>query len=559
MTAAAGVQRASPACATARPPRRPFAAAAAQQIQRSRSSRQRSAIVRAAGTADQPDVVVVGAGVAGLNAAAKLHEAGVPVLLVEASDGVGGRVRTDEVDGFLLDRGFQIFLTSYPEAQAALNYDALNLQPFYAGALVRFQGDFHRVADPFRHLADGLGSLGNPIGSVGDKLLVGVFRLKSLLGSVDDLLRAPEMSTLQRLQSEGFSQEMIDRFFRPFLGGIFFDRSLGVTSRLFSFVMRMLATGQNCLPAKGIGAVADQLAARLPASAIRLNAPAAAVSSSGGSGGASVTLADGSSIDAKAVVVAVEGPQAAKLLGPALSAAPSKAAPGVGTCCLYFKADRPARPGNVLYLDGEGKGIVNNMCFPSEVAPSYAPAGQTLVSVSTIGTLDELSEQQLIAKVKAELGAWFGTVEVAGWQHLKTYRIPFAQPSQAPPTELFRSVSLGGGLYVAGDHRTTATLDGALKSGRLAAEAVLAAALHTTAMAFEVELPGNQPAAAAARQLNALAAGSGSSLAAAAARLAGTRLQQLEAEVSPPSSPTQGTQAAGQQRQGAAGHACQLP
>lgn len=430
--------------------------------------------MRAAGEAGQPEVVVVGAGVAGLNTAAKLHEAGVPVLLVEASDGVGGRVRTDQVDGFLLDRGFQIFLTSYPEAQASLDYAALGLQPFYAGALVRFQGEFHRVADPVRHLVDGLASLGNPIGSAADKVMVGMFRLKSLLGSVDDLLRAPETTTLQRLQSEGFSPEIIDRFFRPFLGGIFFDRSLGVTSRLFSFVMRMLATGQNCLPSKGIGAVSDQLAARLPPSAIRLSTPAASVSSSSGGGGASVTLADGSSIEARAVVVAVEGPEAAKLLGPALAGAPSKAAPGVGTCCLYFKASRPARPGNTLYLDGEGAGIVNNMCFPSEVARSYAPAGQTLVSVSTIGTLDELSEQQLVDKVKAELGGWFGAGEVAGWQHLRTYRIPFAQPNQAPPTDLFRPVALGGGLYVAGDHRTTATLDGALKSGRLAAEAVLA-------------------------------------------------------------------------------------
>lgn len=418
-------------------------------------------------------MVVVGAGVAGLNAAAKLHEAGVRVLLLEASDGVGGRVRTDEVDGFLLDRGFQIFLTSYPEAKAALDYQALDLRPFYAGALVRFEGTFHCVADPVRHVFDGLGSLTNPIGSVGDKLLVGLFRLKSLLGSVDDLLKAPEMSTLQRLQSEGFSPQMIDRFFRPFLGGIFFDRNLGTTSRLFSFVMRMLATGQNCLPAGGIGAVADQLASRLPSSAIQLNTPVAAVASSGSGGGAVVTLADGSSISAQAVVVAVEGPEAARLLGAALQGAPSKAATGVGTCCLYFKADRPPRAGNTLYLDGEGAGLVNNMCFPSEVSPTYAPAGKTLVSVSTIGTLDGMSEQQLAVAVKAELAGWFDAGAVAGWEHLRTYRIPFAQPNQAPPTDLFRPVSLGGSLYVCGDHRSAATLDGALQSGRLAAEAVV--------------------------------------------------------------------------------------
>ncbi|PSC76748.1 Amine oxidase family [Micractinium conductrix] len=405
------------------------------------------------------------------------QHAGVPVLLVEASDGVGGRVRTDEVEGFLLDRGFQIFLTSYPEAQAALDYPALDLQPFYAGALVRFAGGFHTVADPFRHMVDALGSLSpsHPIGSPADKIKVGLFRLKSLLGSLEDLLAAPEVTTLQRLREEGFSEAIIDRFFRPFLGGIFFDRSLGVTSRIFAFVMRMLATGQNCLPADGIGVVSDQLASRLPASAIRLNCAAAAVAPAGAAGGPAVTLADGTQLAAGAVVVAVEGPEAARLLGPVLEASPSKAAAGVGTCCLYFKAPRPARPGNTLYLDGEGKGIVNNMCFPSEVSRSYAPAGQTLVSVSTIGTLPELSEGELVAAVKAELGGWFGAGEVAGWQHLKTYRIPFAQPGQAPPTNLDRPVSLGGGLYVCGDHRATATLDGALTSGRLAAEAVLAA------------------------------------------------------------------------------------
>lgn len=109
-------------------------------------------------------------------------------------------MRTDNVDGFLLDRGFQIFLTSYPEAQAMLDYPALNLQPFYSGALVRWEGGFHRVADPFRHLVDGLASLPNPVGSVLDKLLVGIFRLKSLLGSLDALLAKPEMTTMQRLQ-----------------------------------------------------------------------------------------------------------------------------------------------------------------------------------------------------------------------------------------------------------------------------------------------------------------------------------------------------------------------
>lgn len=316
-------------------------------VGRSNPHRQAARLVVRAQQLDA-DVIVVGAGVAGLNCAAKLHQAGASVLLLEAADGVGGRVRTDRVDGFTLDRGFQIFLTSYPEAQEALDYAALDLRPFYAGALVRWAGGFHRVADPLRHFVDGLSSLPNPVGSPVDKILVGIFRVKSLLGSLDALLSAPETTTLERLRSEGFSEAMIDRFFRPFLGGIFFDRQLGTTSRLFAFVMRMLATGQNCLPAAGIGAVSDQLAARLPPAALRVSTRVADVRGAAAAGddapaGPAVVLQDGSVLSAKAVVVAVEGPEAGRLLRASLETAPSKAGDGVGTCCLYFSALQPPR------------------------------------------------------------------------------------------------------------------------------------------------------------------------------------------------------------------------
>lgn len=415
------------------------------------------------------EVVIIGAGVAGLNCAKTLSKAGVPVTLLEASDGVGGRVRTDDVDGFLLDRGFQIFLTSYPEAQEALDYEALDLQPFYSGALVRWNDNFHCVADPFRHLTDGVASLTNPIGSPLDKIKVGVFRLKSLVGSLDELQAAQETTTLEALQTEGFSSEMIDRFFRPFLGGIFFDRNLQVTSRLFSFVMRMLATGQNCLPAKGIGSVSEQLANSLPSGSIRLNTKVVSLQD-----GPSVTLGNGELLKPKAIVVATEGPEAIRLLGTALSdVARSTSLPPVGTACLYFAAPTPPRSGNTLYLDGQGTGIINNLCFPSEVAPSYAPLGQTLVSLSTIGTKEDLTDDELVSAALDQARDWFGEDAVKKWKHLRTYRIPFAQPNQSPPTELSRPVALGGGLYVCGDHRSAATLDGALKSGRLAAESIL--------------------------------------------------------------------------------------
>ena len=493
------------------------------------------------------DVVVVGAGMAGLTCAVKLRESrpDLNVKVIESADDVGGRVRSDVVDGFILDRGFAIFLTSYPEvrsrrsfppsvslhlyiyifvylyiyiiagqwsvlffdtfaqAKAILDYGALDLKPFYAGALVRHEGGFHRVADPFRHPQDVLGTLGNPIGSIVDKVKVGILRFQAMLMSVDQILAMPETTTATAVDAQGFSSAMKNLFFRPFLGGIFFNRDLSTTSRMFYFVMKMLATGSNCLPANGIGAVSAQLAARLPSGSIALNTKverivipqadstdSADAAASSSSSSLRVILHGGRELTARRVVVATAGPEAARLLGD--DAVPQQGGgPGVGTANLYFRAPRAPRVRVVgeeketlpvqtsggepiLYLNGGDHVVVNNCCFPSTVAPSYAPMGETLVSCSTVG-IPDLSENELVAAVKEELTDWFGRHEVDAWTHIKTYRIPFSQPVQIPPTILEKPVVVNqsAGLYVCGDHRDHATLDGAIKSGRRAAEAIL--------------------------------------------------------------------------------------
>ncbi|CAI5521140.1 unnamed protein product [Closterium sp. Naga37s-1] len=464
---------------------------------------------------EELDVVIIGAGLAGLRAAVALQEAGVPCVVLEASDGVGGRVRTDEVDGFLLDRGFQIFLSAYPEAQQVMDYEALDLRPFYSGALVWFGGSFHRVADPFRHTSDGLSSLFNPIGSVFDKLRVGLLRLKAVSTPVEGILAAPESSIEEALKKQGFSNEMIDRFFRPFLGGIFFDNELSTSSRLMEFVLRMLALAPNTLPSSGIGALASHLASRLPSHSIRLNSPVSSISpavptdeadgkgSEAGSGVPSLlTMQDGKKILAKGgVIVAVEQPVAQRLLlgeggsdssssGASTSSSSSSSSDDTAsstsaiatqeprsTVCLYFASDSPAPVSEpILFLNGSGSGIVNNLSFPSVVSPSYAPPGKTLVSVSLVGTYEDRTEAELEARVRTELAGWFRKEEVEAWKMLRAYRIPFAQPGQRPPTDFSGEVEVGGreGVYVCGDHKSSPTFDGALASGRRAAEALLA-------------------------------------------------------------------------------------
>jgi phytoene dehydrogenase-like protein len=408
------------------------------------------------------DAVVVGAGLAGLSCARRLHEGGARVTVLEAANEVGGRVRTDTLDGFRLDHGFQTLLTAYPETRRSLDYGALALRPFAPGALVRRRGRFHELSDPWRRPSRALATLFSGVGSLGDRLRMAALRRDVRRGTVDELLRRPQTSAIERLRARGFGDEMIDGFFRPFFGGILLDRSLSASSRVLEFVFRMMAEGDVALPAAGMSAIPQQIESRLPAGTVRLGARVASVAAEG-----RVTLESGETIEAGSVVLATEGPEAARL-GGRLPAPRSR-----GVTCVYFAADRAPIEGPTLVLNGEDEGPVNNLCFPSEVAPSYAPRGATLVSATVLDRRGAgLTTEE---DVRDQMAAWFGP-EVVRWRHLRTYHVVHAQPTQDPgdvePVE--RPVRLDGRLFVCGDHRSTASIHGAMLSGRRAAEAVLA-------------------------------------------------------------------------------------
>ena len=207
-------------------------------------------------------VVVVGAGLAGLTCARHLTRAGCEVTLLEASDDVGGRVRTDRVDGFLLDRGFQVLLTAYPEARAQLDYDRLDLRPFHAGALVRKGDAFFRLSDPRRHPADALQTLTSRITTVRDKAHLLKLLAKLRLRAPDELFDAPEQPTRALLEDE-FSGPMVESFLRPFLAGIFLEPDLDTSSRMFEFVFKMFAAGRAAVPSSGMQAIPRQLSEEL--------------------------------------------------------------------------------------------------------------------------------------------------------------------------------------------------------------------------------------------------------------------------------------------------------
>ena len=406
------------------------------------------------------DVVVVGAGVSGLVAAAELKRRGYAVVALEASDAVGGRVRTDVVDGFLLDRGFQVLLTAYPEARRCLDYAALDLREFEPGAIIRHNGKFHRVADPMRRMRKLLRSAFAPIGTPADKLLVAELRGELLEMGIDDILSEPEESTLANLRKYGFSEKIIERFFRPFLGGIFLDPELNTSARMFRFVYRMFAQGMAAIPNGGMQEIPRQLASRLDEGSIRLHSPVQHVWEGG------VRLESGEELNASMVVVACDPARAARLLPEAGIRTAMR-----GVQCFYFAAADAPIGDRYLVLNGEGNGPINNLCVPSVIAPGYAPAGYHLVSVTVLHSA--LSKDHLLRDVRQQLRDWFGDGANA-WEYLRSYHIQDALPDQSLEHGgvSMSPVQVKPGLYVCGDHRGTASLNGAMLSGRRAAEAV---------------------------------------------------------------------------------------
>jgi phytoene dehydrogenase-like protein len=406
------------------------------------------------------DVVIVGGGLAGLCCAQDLTRAGIECTVLEASDGVGGRVRTDVVDGFQLDRGFQILLTAYPQVQQRLDLEALDVHHFEPGALVRVHDRFHRVSDPLRRPRESVRTLNAPIGSLADKLRLVRLVLDVRTHSVPDLLRRTEMTTATRLRRAGFSDQIVESFWRPLFAGIQLDPNLEVSSRRFETILRMLAVGSTGVPWLGMGAIPEQLAASLPGGTVRLGTSVSGLHDLG------VTVSDGERIDSRCVVIATDGPTAHQLLGARVPDPGSRAA-----ACCWFSVRKAPINGPILMLDGDASGPAKNLAVMSEVSPSYAPRGRALVAAAVPGP--DALDPSLTSRVREQLSRWFGAA-TTDWEHLRTDVIPHGQPAQAPPLHPKQRVTLGDGVFVCGDHRDTASIQGAMFSGERTAAAVVA-------------------------------------------------------------------------------------
>jgi phytoene dehydrogenase-like protein len=399
------------------------------------------------------EVVVVGAGLAGLSAATRLAASGCDVHLLEAGGHAGGRLATERIDGFVVDRGFQVLNTGYPRVAADLDLGALDLGWFERGAVIRVDGRPHRVVDPRQRPAAVLGTATAPIGSLREKAALVAFSLRAGYVPVPRRLRAREQSAEQAFRTAGVGDATLERFLRPFLAGVLLEEQLLTSSRYLDLLWRSFVRGAIGLPASGMQSVGEQLAGRLETGRLHLHSPVRSVSP-----GAVVT--DSGTWSADAVVVATDPGTAAQLV-PAVQAA----APRHVTTHLHVLPESPWS--DPLIVLGQPRGRLVNSVVLSDAQPGYSPDRRALIASST---LDPTSEDE----VRTEIAATHD-VSPSELAHLTSVTVPGAQPAALPPLQLRRPVDLGGGLYVCGDHRDTPSIQGAMASGARAARAVLRA------------------------------------------------------------------------------------
>jgi glycine/D-amino acid oxidase-like deaminating enzyme len=410
-------------------------------------------------------IIIVGAGLAGLTCAKVLHDRGHEVAVFEASDGVGGRVRTDERDGFLLDRGFQVYFTSYPVSGRHLDHDALDLRAFDPGAIVWRDGERSVLSDPLRDPKALLPTLASTAATLGDKVRTAAVAAEELTTgahSVGELVGGEDPSTLQYLRGAGFSERYIEAFFRPFFGGILLNRELTSSARVFRFVFRMLATGRTVVPADGMAQIPRQLASRLPEGAVRLEAPVDELL--GGDGRVRGVRVGSEEHESDVVVVATDAPGAKRLSGESI---PER---GVGEVCLYYETSGIGS-GRKILLNADDGAFVNNAVEISNVSERYAPPGRSLLYAVTLGGFD-LPDDELYRRGIEELSSWYPDAE---FRPLGLRRIPFGQFFQPPGIHESLPENRTGtpGLVLAGEYTEDASINGSMLSGeRAAGEAV---------------------------------------------------------------------------------------
>lgn len=405
------------------------------------------------------EVVVVGAGLAGLATALHLQRGGVEVTVLEAAETVGGRVRTDVVDGFRLDRGFQLYNPAYPEGAAMFDHARLDLKPFERGARVIIGDSAYRLGDPRAHPTWLTDVLRAPVGGIAGLGRFALYALRCASTDPRKLESADDMPVRLAFEAAGLDAPLIDHLLRPFLSGVFLEGELSTSRRFADLVLRSFVRGTPAIPSLGMQALPEQLAGQVHS--LHLGNPVQSVD------GTRVRT-DSGEIEARAVVVAVD-PTSVSQLVPQIGEVRTHSC----TTWYHVPTQGPTELADglaLLTLDGDGRGPLVNSAVLTHAAPSYAPPGYSLVSSTALGIADDHSEKT----VRKHLQRLYG-VDTSGWECIASYAVDPALPAMDVPLQTRKSVQVGPGVFVAGDHRDTASIQGALVSGRRAAQAVIGA------------------------------------------------------------------------------------
>lgn len=403
------------------------------------------------------DILIIGAGLSGLTAAKLLKSSGKSITILEESDRIGGRVKTDYIQGCQLDRGFQVLLTAYPEARKVLNYRTLDLHYFDPGAVILNENGITAISDPLRNPLQIWQTLTSSAGSFRDKMLILKLRQRLKHKQIDQIFNRQPLSTLQYLHDFGFSETMIANFFKPFFGGVFLEDELSTSAEVFEFLFKMFGEGRAAIPALGMGTIAEQLGESLDADDVVLNEKV-------------IRYEDGRVFTNKDRCYEAEF---------VLLAAGENAVPGSETCAkgravtnIYFIAHRKPVLSKMLLLNASPKKLVNNIAVMDNISPFYAPLGKSLISVSLLGDHQLTLPNILVEQVKTELSKWFG--ETDNWTHLRTYHIPYALPDKSfyrDDIDL-NKVRVSDRVFRCGDYLLNGSINAAIKSGRMAAEII---------------------------------------------------------------------------------------
>ncbi len=425
-----------------------------------------------------PPVVVVGGGIAGLVCATELARAGQSVLVLEAAENVGGRVRTTWIGGNAIDYGFQVLFTAYPTLASYLDINALALRPFRPAAHIITQNNASLIGDALRDPSLLLNTLSASALTIADKFRLLALRRFARALSIDECFSAQfrNVSTREFLVERGFSHSVIDGFFVPFYGGILLDRTLATSASVLIFTFKMLSEGDTALPANGMAAIPTQLASKLPGGSVRTSARVQSLCVDSGRVVA-VVLDDGELINASDVVIATE-PAAASALAATANVHLTEQIASRGSTSLYFTANSAPLPGRSLWLNGASNAVISHAVTLTEVVPEYAQ-GKHLLVATAVGESANLPDSQLDEFARRELSQ-MSTVGNVGLLPALTrvaiMRVPFSQfaqpPGFTPAKPEFNNAPLG--LWRASELMHSSSLEGAARGGQTAARALLA-------------------------------------------------------------------------------------